>query len=93
MPTVPGIREAAGGTTHAGGGMKENAMGEWLIHLTHPSGTTTLRFTGTRAEAEAKAASYIGKPADLARRDLWSHSMIYGICTPHNGLRRVRPAS
>lgn len=38
---------------------------EWWIHLTKPSGRTQVRFTGTREEAEAKAASYIGKPGSI----------------------------
>jgi len=35
----------------------------WRIHLTHPGGSTTVTFTGTREQAEARGAQYIGKPA------------------------------
>lgn len=35
----------------------------WRIHLTHEGGSTTVTFTGTREQADERAASYIGKPA------------------------------
>ena len=36
---------------------------KWRIYLKHPGGETWVAFTGTRAEAEARGALYLGKPA------------------------------
>lgn len=38
-------------------------MSRWWIHLKHPGGETSVSFHGTREEADARAAQYIGKPA------------------------------
>jgi hypothetical protein len=44
---------------------------EWRIHLTHPGGTTTVSFHGTRAQADDRKPASWNMPKDPAEPNMW----------------------